>query len=260
MSLPNATIRLFFLFALFCQASAMQAQVKGTLNYSLTIDDGMLSQPRIVNSIVYFSGGQSLELNLPKQVANTKVADGDNSITETMVVNPTKKRFVYKDTKTKKLLLGDDIAVKFYLISDTLSNFKWKISKEQKKILNYNCTKATTTFRGRNYEAWFTDDIAISNGPWKFCGLPGLIVAVNDLNSVFSYKLTGINLKAKFDPAILALPKSYAKDKATTHSAFMKAYKERLSKNEALARVVETSGNGVTSSTTIKLPEKQEKY
>lgn len=220
----------------------------------------MLSQPRTVNSVVYFSGQQSLEVNLPKQTNNSKVATGDNSITETMVINPTKKRFVYKDFKNKKLEVGDDIAVKFYLISDTLANFKWKIGKEQKKILNYNCTKATTTFRGRSYEAWFTDDIAISNGPWKFCGLPGLIVTVNDVNSVFSYKLTGINLKANFDPAILSIPKTYAKDKAISHQAFMKSFKERLTKNEALSRVVETGGNGITSSMTITLPQKPEKY
>lgn len=260
MFLPNANFKLFFLFSFICTAPMVRAQVKGTLNYSLTVDDGMLSQPRTINSIVYFSGGQSLELNLPKQVSNSRVADGDNSIRETVVINPARKRFVFKDSKNKKLLLGDDVAVRFYLVSDTLSNFKWKIGKEQKKILNYTCTRATTTFRGRSYEAWFTDDIPISNGPWKFCGLPGLIVAVNDLNSVFSYKLTGIDLKAKFDPAILTVPKNYAKDKPLTHAAFMKLYKDRLTKNEALARVVETSGNGVTSSTTIKLPEKQEKY
>ncbi len=260
MSLSKASISVLFFFNLLCISTRINAQVKGTLNYSLTIDDGMLSQPRTINSIIYFSGSQSLELNLPKNVAASKVADGDNSITEIMVINPGKARFQYKDFKSKKLLLGDDVLARFYLISDTLANFKWKISKEQKKILNYNCTKATTTFRGRSYEAWFTDDIAISNGPWKFCGLPGLIVDVRDVNSVFSYKLTGINLKAKFDPATLTVPKTYAKDKPISHAAFVRIYKDRLKKNEALSRVVETSGNGVTGSTTIKLPEKPEKY
>ncbi len=56
----------------------------------------------------------------------------------------------------------------------------WNIKDESKNILGYNCRKATCRFAGRNYEAWFTMEIPIQDGPYKFQGLPGLIVNIAD--------------------------------------------------------------------------------
>lgn len=57
---------------------------------------------------------------------------------------------------------------------------KWRIEKERKGILGYSCQKAVAVFRGRTWVAWFATEIAVPDGPWKFCGLPGLIVQVQD--------------------------------------------------------------------------------
>ncbi|NJN33487.1 MAG: GLPGLI family protein [Saprospiraceae bacterium] len=61
-----------------------------------------------------------------------------------------------------------------------LPHFNWKIENTDSLIGKFKCQKATTRFRGRNYEAWFTKEVPISNGPWKFHGLPGLILEVRD--------------------------------------------------------------------------------
>ena len=259
MSLLNVVTRSFLLLIFGIFHLTLHAQVKGTCNYSLTIDDGMLGKPRVINSVLYFSGNKSIEMNLPKK-AEGSIMNVDNTTSETKVVNTSKKYFVFKNFGTKQLVLSDNVLAKYYLLNDTLSNFKWKISKEKRQILKYNCTKATTSFRGREYEAWFTDEIAIANGPWKFCGLPGLIVAVKDVNSKYSYELTGINLKANFDPAILAIPKVYQKDKAISQRDFIMTYKNRIKQNEALSRVTFTGENGTTGNRTITMPEKMEKF
>lgn len=52
--------------------------------------------------------------------------------------------------------------------------------------------KATTVFRGRTYEAWFTPDIPVSDGPWKFSGLPGLILEVHDSKNHYVFSCIGI--------------------------------------------------------------------
>ena len=69
----------------------------------------------------------------------------------------------------------------------------WQIQPETKEILGFSCQKADCEFRGRKYEAWFTPEIPIDNGPWKFAGLPGLIVAVADTAGLYQFELTGIN-------------------------------------------------------------------
>jgi len=70
--------------------------------------------------------------------------------------------------------------------------FSWKISQDTASILGYPCQKATADFRGRTYTAWFSTDIPINDGPWKFMGLPGLILKINDSKNLFGFELIGI--------------------------------------------------------------------
>lgn len=57
---------------------------------------------------------------------------------------------------------------------------EWNISSEKQKIGEYTAQKATTTFGGRDWEVWFSTDIPFQDGPYKFQGLPGLIVKAVD--------------------------------------------------------------------------------
>ena len=79
--------------------------------------------------------------------------------------------------------------------TEVLPSFKWQILSESKEILGYKCQKAQGEFRGRKYIAWFTSDIPHSDGPWKFCGLPGLILAVQDTDGYFVFTCIGIENK-----------------------------------------------------------------
>ena len=76
--------------------------------------------------------------------------------------------------------------------TEALPDFKWQIQSETKKILNYTCQKALGEFRGRKYIAWFTSDIPLSDGPWKFGGLPGLILEVQDAEAYFVFTCIGV--------------------------------------------------------------------
>jgi len=54
------------------------------------------------------------------------------------------------------------------------------------------------------FEAWFTREIPIAEGPYKFYGLPGLIIKISDSRDYYSFELTKINnLKA---PGIISAP------------------------------------------------------
>ena len=64
----------------------------------------------------------------------------------------------------------------------------WVIQNDTLTVNGYLCQKATCEFRGRNYIAWFSMDIPISNGPWKFGGLPGLILKVYDHEQLYTFE------------------------------------------------------------------------
>ncbi|MCZ2084054.1 MAG: GLPGLI family protein [Flavobacteriales bacterium] len=69
--------------------------------------------------------------------------------------------------------------------------FDWKIQSGKEKIGAYNTQKATTEYGGRKWTAWFTPDIPLQDGPYKFYGLPGLIVKVTDDGNNYSWELKG---------------------------------------------------------------------
>lgn len=70
--------------------------------------------------------------------------------------------------------------------------FDWKLTIEFDKILNYEVQKATTEFGGRKWTAWFTKEIPIQDGPYKFKNLPGLILKIEDSRKNHVFELKGI--------------------------------------------------------------------
>ena len=107
-----------------------------------------------------------------------------------VVVTDSIGKVVFKNRENDVLLSRELIAKDVYIVQEVLPKIDWKISDEMKKIGNFDCQKANGKFRGRNYEAWFAASIPINDGPWKLCGLPGLILeAYDDLNEVqFKFK------------------------------------------------------------------------
>ncbi|MBW8358748.1 MAG: GLPGLI family protein [Weeksellaceae bacterium] len=89
-----------------------------------------------------------------------------------------------------KVTYSDQISMKRfgYEEADKLS---WTILPQKEKIGEYNTQKATTEYGGRKWTAWFTTEIPFPDGPYKFGGLPGLIVKVEDDKQNYSWTLKG---------------------------------------------------------------------
>ena len=68
---------------------------------------------------------------------------------------------------------------------------------EKKNIGTFSCKKATTKFRGRTYNAWYCADIPTFFGPWKFNGLPGLILEISDESKSFSWICKQVEIPSK---------------------------------------------------------------
>ncbi len=77
-----------------------------------------------------------------------------------------------------------------YQVRNALPSLAWEIQDEQKTLGGFSVQKATVTYGGRAYEAWFTTEIPIAAGPWKLQGLPGLILEAKDAKEevVFAFK------------------------------------------------------------------------
>ena len=94
----------------------------------------------------------------------------------------------YRISKFKDGNLGfkDFIGMSEYYTYQENPELKWNITNEKEKIEIYNTQKATTDFGGRIWTAWFTSEIPIQDGPYKFSGLPGLIIKLDDSQNDYS--------------------------------------------------------------------------
>lgn len=94
----------------------------------------------------------------------------------------------YPEYKTYLIAnIGNDA---YKVLEDRKMN--WNIAPEKKQIGEFKVQKATTDFAGRNWTAWFTADVPIQDGPYKFSGLPGLIVEISDQTGTHKMELKGL--------------------------------------------------------------------
>lgn len=81
---------------------------------------------------------------------------------------PDFKTYLFRSISTDKYKIKED------------QKPEWKILPEKQKIGVYQAQKATVSFGGREWAAWFTTDLPFQDGPYVFYGLPGLIVKIED--------------------------------------------------------------------------------
>lgn len=148
---------------------------------------------------------------LPTEAIYEELLETRRSLSEKLVKNENENENEIVDVyqpliKENKIFIVDinDKYVEYfeYLISTKKSKItdeftiKWITINEKKVINDIECYKATTDFRGRKWEAWYAPSIPYSFGPWKFHGLPGLIISIHDESKRYNFAVKKIeNLK-----------------------------------------------------------------
>ena len=118
-----------------------------------------------------------------------------------------------------------------YIYMEREPVFDWIFTSDTLTVLGYLCKKATCLFRGRYYTAWYAPDIPLSNGPWKFNGLPGLILKVEDADRDYSFECTALYRVDWKSPIYLSKRK---KDIETTREKFRQAEKAAMNNPNAV--------------------------
>ena len=107
--------------------------------------------------------------------------------------------FIKKNIKSESLF-----CYSFEFISNQFKykespNFRWEITNKSKNILGKYVILAKTSYAGREYEAYFSPEIAIQDGPYKFFGLPGLILEIYDTKFDHHFLAIGISTTSNID-------------------------------------------------------------
>ena len=113
---------------------------------------------------------------------------------------PSKKGHVYvfKNRKESVVSVYDFIGLtEFGSYTEPLAEMQWEIGDSTKTILGYDCIMARTKYHGRHWAVWFTPEIPLQEGPWKLCGLPGLILEATETSGQHSFVATGLEITDK---------------------------------------------------------------
>ncbi|MDP9954904.1 GLPGLI family protein [Epilithonimonas hungarica] len=167
-------------------------------------------------SYTVFNSDSLMKADLEKQLAAT----GSINVRTDMQKGSVR----YSVTKTYpdyKINLHRRLSMDAYNISDD-RKINWKISSAKEKIGEWNAQKAEADFAGRHWIAWFSTEIPIQDGPYKFQGLPGLIVKIEDRTGSHKMELKGIkNIQGELNVNVFE-----AKEIAVNSKQFQKVIKE----------------------------------
>jgi len=95
---------------------------------------------------------------------------------------------VIKNHPNGKITNKDVIVPDDYVYTEDKTDRNWRLKDDTMTVCGYKCNNATCSFGGRDWNVWFTPEIAISDGPWKLFGLPGLILKAEDLSGTHTFE------------------------------------------------------------------------
>lgn len=127
--------------------------------------------------------------------------------------------YVVKSFLENKLVCYDSAGLERFRYEEVPYEWQWTVSDSIKVVLGYECVEASTGFHGRRWRVWFAPEIPVQNGPWKFDGLPGLILEAESEDGQYRFVANGLQQTDKvIIPVYLA--DEYEK---TTRMDFLKA-------------------------------------
>lgn len=111
---------------------------------------------------------------------------------EIFINHPKEKEWLFKNWPTGKISVYNRFGSGHYTYTEDWQKPEWNLCDSTENILGYDCMMAECSFRGRRWIAFFAPEIPLSEGPWKLCGLPGLILKAYDSKSDYIFTATSM--------------------------------------------------------------------
>lgn len=122
-------------------------------------------------------------------------------------LSPSSTISVFQSLADGSVSVYDKSGSDYYSYTEPMAEMEWEIGDSVKSVLGYECQMATGNYHGRTWTVWFTPEIPASFGPWKFHGLPGLILEARDADNMYLFEANGLEKCSK------AISPLYAKSK-----------------------------------------------
>lgn len=235
----------FLLLLIFAYSVFFSQQKDYSFGYRLeyTPDSTDILNTKVEDFTLFIDKGKSYFVsdNFLKRDSILKSLEKSQNFNFTFLKTPN-TRFKSVIIKENTNISFYDNVLKYYFSYQENTKFVWNIFPDKQKIGEYNVQKATTEYGGRKWTAWFTTDLPYQDGPYKFGGLPGLIVSIEDINNNYRYEL--ISIKKKSLPENVIFTEKYLKQ----HKEISKEDYIKTMKNINDNMINEAASNGLTIS------------
>lgn len=161
--------------------------------------------------------------------------------------------YVFNDLQTGTQTVYDEWAEEQHFYSEPLDEQSWEIIPDSvSSVIGYECLMAQTDYHGRQWTVWFSTDIPLSFGPWKFRGLPGLILKA-EAEGGFSFVATGLEKSDRVMTPIYSqeeYSKISRKEALANHEYFQNNRESILkARNGGMAKIIykDDDGNEVSA-------------
>lgn len=124
---------------------------------------------------LYYSADESLFKNKKSETGPETIEGGGGDV-QVRMVRATPENQVYKQFSSGEQIEMKEFFGKKFLIKGEQKSYSWKITGEDKTILDMACMKAVHSDSSGTIEAWFSPELTISSGPASLGGLPGMIL------------------------------------------------------------------------------------
>lgn len=101
--------------------------------------------------------------------------------------------FIYGNIREKKIEHHETVSYRNWMYTEDEPKFDWTIYSDTLEVAGYLCQKAECDYGGRHWIAWFSSEIPLSYGPYKFKGLPGLILKIEDTSKHYCFEAAYMN-------------------------------------------------------------------
>jgi len=119
-----------------------------------------------------------------------------------------------------QVTVRDAIIPNIYETREERKPINWELIDDTLTVAGYLCKTATCQLHGRNWTALYSEDIPTSAGPWKLCGLPGLILKAEADGGIHRFTLASLQR--------IASPIYYEHNAITTKTSEEKLIKNRI--------------------------------
>lgn len=177
---------------------------------------------------------------------NSSRSEEHNGLSTIISITHEYRETIYKDQENDVLISNIMKSGSEYLIEESLQNATWTLLDEYKTIAGFTCKKATAIKNDDQYEAWYTSEVPISNGPSKFDGLPGLILEIRFGKKVIS----AVKINYDQDNSSISPPKTGEKITGERYEDIKKASMTPLSTSSTMT--IGNTTTTITKTTTVR--------